>query len=117
MMERPLQTLKVKRLGNNMNLLSIGDRIKSPSFGQVITATSGTVGLSWTGSTPDNSPIAGYDVYFGTTSSPALLKSGITDSFVNGVAVTPGVTYYWRVISRDNLGNTSDSGLYQFTVN
>lgn len=90
--------------------------ITSPTFGQDLPSTTGTVNLTWTGSAVDNSTIKNYDVYFGTTNTPAILQSAITDSFVNGVTVTAGTTYYWRVITRDVNGNTSDSGLYQFTV-
>ena len=91
--------------------------ITSPTFGQAVTAVSGTVNLTWQGSAVDNSTIVNYDVYFGTTTTPAILKSTITDSFVNNVTVTSGTTYYWRVITRDVNGNTSDSGLFQFSVN
>ncbi len=85
----------------------------SPSFGQSVTA--GTINLTWTASDPDND-IATYDVYFGTTNTPAISKSNITDKFVNGVTVTSGTTYYWKVITKDNQGNTSDSGTFQFSA-
>jgi hypothetical protein len=88
----------------------------TPTFAQSVTATGGTIKLSWTGSDPDND-IAGYDVYFGTTATPALSKSNITDMFLNSVAVTSGVTYYWKVVTKDNQGNSSDSGVFQFKVN
>jgi hypothetical protein len=89
--------------------------ITSPTFGQSVTATAGTVNLTWTGSDVDND-IATYDVYFGTTTTPAF-KSNVTTAFLNSVSVTSGTTYYWKVITKDTQGNTSDSGIYQFTVN
>lgn len=88
----------------------------SPAYGQNVTATAGAINLTWTASDPDND-IAGYDVYFGTTATPALSKSNVTDKFVNGVTVTSGITYYWKVITKDVAGNTSDSGVFQFKVN
>jgi len=88
--------------------------ITAPIYGQQVNA--GTVSLTWTGSTVENAAITGYDIYFGTTNTPALFKSNITGSFVNGVAVTSGNTYYWRVVTKDENGNSSDSGLYQFSV-
>jgi hypothetical protein len=91
--------------------------IVSPTFGQSVTATAGAVNLTWKGSSVTAGTIANYDVYFGTTNSPSVLKSDITDSFLNNVSVTSGTTYYWKVITRDIIGNTSDSGLYQFKVN
>jgi len=91
--------------------------IISPTFGQDITATSGTVNLKWAGSSVNPGTIANYDIYFGTTATPPVFKSGITSSFVNNVTVTSKITYYWKIITRDIEGNTSDSGLSQFTVN
>jgi hypothetical protein len=88
--------------------------ITSPTFGQAVTTT--TVNLVWKGSVA-GAAIANYDVYFGTTTSPGLLKSKVTDSFVNNVSVSAKTTYYWKVITRDINGNTSESGLYQFSVN
>ena len=83
-------------------------------FGQG--TASGTVNLTWTASDPDND-ISGYDVYFGTASIPASYKVGIADKFLNGIAVTSGTTYYWKVITKDAAGNTSDSGIFQFKAN
>jgi hypothetical protein len=91
--------------------------IISPTFAQNVMATAGTINLSWTGSSVNTGSIAGYDIYLSTSATPALLKSGVTDSFLNGVAVTSGTTYYWRVITKDTSGDTSDSGVYQFKVN
>ncbi|MBS1503609.1 MAG: hypothetical protein JST32_16185 [Bacteroidetes bacterium] len=90
--------------------------ITSPGFGQDVTATSGTVNLAWQGSSVTAGTILNYDVYFGNTASPPLFKATVTDSFLDGVAVTSGGTYYWKIITRDNTGNTSDSGLYEFSV-
>ncbi len=89
--------------------------ITSPAFGVGISAMNGMVNLEWIGSDVNND-IAGYDVYFGTTNTPPLLKSGVTAMFLNNVAVTSGTTYYWKVITKDQQGNTSDSGVYQFSV-
>lgn len=91
--------------------------ITSPSFGQNVTASSGTIDLTWKGGAVNPGTITSYDVYFGTTNNPPILKSSATDSFINGVAVTSKTTYYWKVITWDMDGNNSDSGLYQFTVN
>jgi len=91
--------------------------ITSPTFGQIVTPTAGTVDLTWVGSVVAPDVIANYDVYFGTTSTPAILASAITNNFLNNVTVAANTTYYWHVVTRDVSGNTSDSGLYQFSVN
>lgn len=86
----------------------------SPAVGQKIPA--GTTKLAWLGADTDND-IAGYDVYLGTTASPPLLKQNVTDMFINSVTVTAGTTYCWKVVTKDAQGNSSDSGIFQFTVN
>ncbi len=88
----------------------------SPGFGQSVTATGGTINLTWTSADPDND-ISAYDVYFGTTATPAISKANIATPSVSGIAVVSGTTYYWKVITKDALGNTSDSGVFQFKVN
>lgn len=90
--------------------------ITSPTYGQVVTASSGTVNLTWKGSSIDNNIVA-YGVYFGTDPSPAALQDNIKDSFLNNISVKSNTTYYWRVVTMDANGNFSDSGTYQFKVN
>ncbi|HEY8958605.1 hypothetical protein [Chitinophaga sp.] len=89
--------------------------IVSPTFGQNITA-SNTVNLKWAGSDVDND-ITAYSVYFGTNATPALLKDNVTDMFLNDVPVNSNMVYYWKIITHDGKGNTSDSGTFQFKVN
>ncbi|MBS1531117.1 MAG: hypothetical protein JSU01_12480 [Bacteroidetes bacterium] len=90
--------------------------ITAPTFGQSVTAGAGTVNLTWVGSSVTQGTIVNYDVYFGSSTTPPLMQSKVTTSYLNGVAVTSGATYYWKVITRDNAGNTSDSGVYWFSV-
>jgi hypothetical protein len=87
--------------------------IISPTFGETVAA--GTINLSWRGSSVTPATIAGYDVYFGTTNPPPKLQS-VTDTTLT-VNVTSGNTYYWKIITKDGNGDTSDSGLFQFSVN
>ena len=88
----------------------------SPLMAQRINPTAGKIILDWTGSDVDND-ISNYDVYFGTTTIPALLKSNQVESMLTDVAVNAGTTYFWKVITKDRKGNTSDSGIYIFYTN
>lgn len=87
----------------------------TPGLTQSVTNQGNAINLTWSGSDADND-IAGYDVYFGTAVSPPLLKSGVPDMFLNNVSVASGYTYYWKIVTKDSQGNSSDSDIYQFAV-
>lgn len=89
--------------------------LTSPSYGQQVTASKGTVDLKWSGKDVDGD-IAGYDVYFGTNTSPDSLKGDVKDMFLKNVKVKSGKTYYWKIVTKDAKGNTSESEVSQFTV-
>jgi len=88
----------------------------TPKMAQRITPVAGKITLQWTGSDVDND-ILNYDIYLGTTASPGLLKAAQTGLSLPDVAVNANTTYYWKVITRDSKGNTSDSGVYVFYTN
>jgi len=88
--------------------------ILSPLNGTSIVAVNGKIILSWSGSDVDND-ILNYDVYLGQNSNPGLLTEKLTQPLLNDVTVVKG-NYYWRIVTRDQQGNTSDSGLQNFVV-
>jgi len=87
--------------------------IDFPLFGAEISQS--TVTLTWKGISVDNN-IKSFDVYFGTTNTPPLLKSGVAYNQLPDVSVKANTTYYWHVVSYDAYGDYTDSGLYQFKV-
>lgn len=89
--------------------------IVSPEMGQRLIAVD-KVTLDWIGSDVDED-ILNYDVYLGTSQNPSLLKEKVLESVLNEVSVKPNTTYYWKIITRDTEGNSSDSGVFQFSVN
>jgi hypothetical protein len=89
--------------------------ITSPVYGATVVSNLGKINLTWKGSSPGNLALT-YDLYLGTTSTPALFKKEVTAMFLNDVTVTAGATYYWKVISKDIAGNDSESGVYAFKV-
>lgn len=72
------------------------------------------VSLSWKGSSVDQN-IVNYDVYFGTSPTPPLYLPRITGMQTDYISVVPKTTYYWKVLTRDINGNTSESVIFQFT--
>lgn len=91
--------------------------IISPTLGQTVSPTSGKISLQWRGSDADND-ISNYDIYLGTSSTNLTpIKSQHTSTTLTEVPVNSNTTYYWKVITRDAKGNTSDSGLFEFKTN
>ena len=85
--------------------------IISPVMGSTVSGT--TINLEWTGSDVDND-IKEYDVYLDTVDPPTTMIETVTLQNVNK-EVTAN-TYYWRVLTRDDEGNTSNSQVFQFKV-
>ncbi len=88
--------------------------IQSPSSGTtVVIDGNGEVTLAWTGADVDND-LSAYDVFHGTVNPPTELAISTLVGETNiKIAVQPD-TYYWRVVSKDSQGNTSDSGVYSY---
>jgi len=65
--------------------------------------------LSWAAATDPNpgDTIAGYDIYFGTTSNPPLVVSDHTDTHYLVGNLDTDTTYYWKIVARDNHGAQS----------
>lgn len=113
----PSDTWKFYNAGDGKtNYAPFPAEIISPTNNQAISASGGKITLDWNGTDTDND-IVNYDVYLGTTNSPALLQANVSTSILSNVSVNSATTYYWRVVTRDSKGNTSDSGLYRFSVN
>lgn len=86
----------------------------SPTLGSYIDG--GEISLDWTGSDIDND-IDSYDVYFGENSVPELFQTAVEESVLNNISVESGKKYYWKVATKDELGNISISDVFFFTVN
>lgn len=74
------------------------------------------VTLGWTGADVDND-IATYDVYLDTVANPQLLLVSTSISITEiPASVAADTIYYWRVVTTDREGNSSDSGTFSFRV-
>lgn len=72
------------------------------------------VNLDWSGSDLDND-IDSYDLYFSTSKPPTTLFTTTTPAETEQkVTVESNTIYYWKVITKDKEGNTSDSGVFSF---
>lgn len=72
--------------------------------------------LEWSGFDLDND-IADFDLYFSTETPPAtLIGTFASGSSAKKVSVSSKTVYYWKVVTKDENGNTSDSGIFSFKV-
>src|SRR5579859_2027030 len=80
----------------------------SPASGGINVSTTPT--LTWAASSGATS----YDVYFGTSSSPALAKNVTATSYQPGT-LTSSTIYHWKVVAKNTSGSTS-SAVWSFTT-
>ena len=75
-----------------------------------------TTSLTWNGSDPDSGDTVSYNLYFGTSSSPPLVKSGLSETNYNPGTLAYDTTYYWRVVAKDNHGAEAGGSVWSFTT-
>ena len=87
----------------------------SPVSGASISQTSTSVNLIWKSEDPDND-IVSYDLYFGEVKDPELYGIDVTETRFNDIPVEAGKNYYWKIITKDSIGNESISPVFTFSV-
>ncbi len=92
-----------------------GPEPSNPVPGDGATNVDVTVGLSWTGGDPDGDTVT-YDVYFGTTSSPPKVASNQSLTTYDPGTLEYTTTYYWKIISWDSHGVSTEGSIWQFTT-
>ena len=75
-----------------------------------------TVRLSWEcGEDPEGQAVV-YDVYLGTTPDPAVPIATVPIRTYLAGGVERGVTYYWRIVARDELASEAPGPVWSFTT-
>lgn len=85
----------------------------NPAMGKAIAA--GEISLGWESGDLDGD-ILSFTVYLDTTSPPSVLL-GETNTNSYTTNVNANTIYYWRVVSADTAGNTSQSEIFEFRTN
>lgn len=80
----------------------------SPADGATNQPTSLTLSWSSSGATK-------YDLYFGTNSNPPLKASNLTSNQYSVSNLSPGTTYYWKVVAKNDYGQTAGD-VWRFTT-
>jgi len=71
--------------------------------------------LSWTGGDPDGDTVT-YYIYFGTNSNPPLYKPNHNNTSFDPGEMISNTTYYWKIVSMDNYGETTTGPIWEFTT-
>ena len=80
------------------------------------TLSPGSIVFEWSGSDVDTGDTLTYDLYLGATNPPTTkIQSNISSTQVTQSITDVGI-YYWKVVTKDNSGSNSDSGVSKFTV-
>tara|TARA_R110002049_G_C9125672_1_gene558667 strand:- start:230 stop:922 length:693 start_codon:yes stop_codon:yes gene_type:complete len=87
----------------------------SPEIEVVLPSNQKLVTLEWDGNDLD-SDILEYDLYFEDLNPPDIYQEKIKENSLGGVPISSGNTYYWKITTRDELGNESDSNIFVFEV-
>ncbi len=89
----------------------------SPKSGSTVQKNSmDNIVLSWSGADVEDD-IETFEVYFSEENPPeSLLTSVNSETGQTEVSVDSNTVYFWRVITVDAEGNTSDSGVFDFKV-
>ena len=75
-----------------------------------------TANLSWNGSDPNEWDTVTYDVYFGTSSSPAKVVNNQSVTIYNPGTMSYSTKYYWKIVSWDNHVASTTGPVWDFTT-
>ncbi|MFH1101697.1 MAG: Ig-like domain-containing protein [Methanobacteriota archaeon] len=88
----------------------------NPNPGNTATGVSVTTAVSWTGGDSDSGDTVTYDVYFGTSSFPPKVGSNRTGTSYSSGTLQYNTRYYWRIISWDSQGASTEGPVWSFTT-
>ncbi len=88
--------------------------IVAPANGGFVNVAGTTVELKWLAESADGDA-QNWDVYFGTSGNPPLVKTGNTSQSYT-VTVAKGVEYFWNVVGNDANGVPARSATWSFKV-
>ena len=80
------------------------------------TVSPGSIKFEWSASDVDSGDTLTFDVYIDTSNPPTTrIKANYTNTSLDHTLNDVG-TYYWKIITKDNSGSNSDSGVSKFKV-
>jgi hypothetical protein len=100
----------------NFDVNSNPDTLDTPSPADASIGKSCTPTITWRGTDPQNDDLT-YDIYMGTSATPALTAAGLTSASYSPPAALAGFTkYYWQIVSHDPYGGSLTGPVWSFTT-
>lgn len=87
--------------------------LTAPANGNQAVPVNPPATLSWTAASTGG-VASSYDVYFGTTPNPTTLLGNVTSTSIPTSALAPLTTYYWKVVSKNNIGSATGCSEFSF---
>lgn len=97
-----------------INHLPFAPELVQPTLNSALNTSTAT--LKWNASDVDTNDVLTYDVYFGTTNPPTLIKTNNTIKTYD-VSLTSTKTYFWKVVVKDNKGGETIGQVWTFKTN
>ena len=80
------------------------------------TVDAGSIKFEWSGSDVDDGDTLTYDIYIDSANPPTTrVRTGYASSTLD-YTISEGGTYYWKIVTKDNHGSNSESGVSMFKV-
>jgi len=80
------------------------------------TVDAGSIKFEWSGSDVDDGDTLTYDIYIDSENPPTTrVRTGYASSTLD-YTISEGGTYYWKIVTKDNHGSNSESGVSMFKV-
>ncbi|NIJ45872.1 hypothetical protein FHR24_002343 [Wenyingzhuangia heitensis] len=95
------------------NYIPFPAKLLNPTNEEIIVTSSVTI--EWSGNDVDND-IKEYELYLDTNSNPTTKHATTNLQTVENISLITGTTYYWKVVTKDLAGNSSNSQVYSFTL-
>ncbi|MFN4854531.1 MAG: PKD domain-containing protein [Bacteroidota bacterium] len=83
----------------------------SPTNAAVNVPTTTTLGFF-----SNETGIIGYNIYFGTSPNPPLVAANYNTNSYNPGALSPGTTYYWKILPINSIGTAAGCDTWSFTT-
>lgn len=90
--------------------------LTSPKSGSNVTSSGGKAALVWSASTDVDNDAITYYVFVSNDSSNIKFNATTTATTLQLTNLGNNVAYYWKALASDNLLNSSNSSIFNFTI-